>query len=234
MRQTLISKATRILLVCLIFGPYSPHAARAGPKPTDPIQTAQEALAIFQSANDQAGIARSYTLIGQYHYAQNSLTESTQYYDSALQLWRQQHNVPEEADALIMLGYIEGRKGEWLNGVSYLTQALNLVDEQDDPANMGRFVSGMGSIFNEIGLPENGLTQYQRSTQYYGQAKSYRYYTRSFMLTGYTYYLLKDYPAALTHLQEALYGLVSLGDLATALDLAQCHEHMGRVYIATD
>src|SRR5215212_5893256 len=255
MRQTLIIKATRILLVCLIVGPYFPHTARAGPPSTDSIQranelielsieqnfknhplaiqTAQKALALFQSANDQAGIARSYALIGQYHYAQNSMAESAQYYDSALQIWRQQHNVTEEAGALIMLGYIEGRKGEWLNGVSYLTQALNLVDEKNDPSNMGRFVSGMAYLFSEIGLPENGLTQLQRAKEYYAQAKDYRYYTRTSMLIGYTYYLLKDYPAALTHLQEALDGLVSLGDLATALDLAQCREHMGRVYIAT-
>lgn len=254
MRQTLLNKAIQILLVCLVVGPYFPHPARAGPKSTDPIQrankllelsqeqnlrnhplaiqTAQKALAIFQSANDEAGIATSYAYIGQYHFAQNSMTESAQYYHLARQIWHQQHNVPQEADALIMLGYIEGRNGEWLNGVSYLTQALNLVDEKDDPYNMGRFVSGMAYFFNEIGLPENGLTQYQRAKEYYLQAQNYRLYTRTIMLMGYTYYLLKDYPAALTHLQQALDGLVSLGDQAKTLDLAQCHEYMGQVYIA--
>ena len=254
MRRTLTIKAIRIVLVCLILAPYFPHAARAGPKTVDPIQqanqlldlsreqnltnhplavqTAKKALALFQSANDQAGIATSYYLIGQYHYAQNSMAESAQYFNSALQLWRQQHNVPEEAKTLIMLGYIEGINGEWLNGVSYLTQALNLVDEQNDLAFMGRFASGMGFVFNESGLPENGLTQYQRAGEYYSRAKSYRNYTRSILMTGYTYYLLKNYPAALTHLQEALNGFVNLGDLATELDLAECHENLGQVYIA--
>ena len=52
------------------------------------IQTAQEALALFQSANDLEGIATAYALIGQYNYAQNALDESARYYDLALQTWR--------------------------------------------------------------------------------------------------------------------------------------------------
>jgi CHAT domain-containing protein len=255
MRQIQISKATLILVVCLILVPYFPHAAaRAGPKSPDPlqranellelsqnqnltnhplaIQTAQEAVVLFQSANDQVGLATSYALLGQYHLAQNSTTESTQYFTSALQIWRQQHNVLQEANALIMLGYVEGRNGEWLNGVAYLTQALNLVDEQNDLAYMGRIASGMAYVFNESGLPEYGLTQFQRAREYFGQAKSYRYYTRTIMLTGYTYFLLKNYPAALTNLQEALDGFRNLGAQASKLDIAECHENMGRVYIA--
>src|SRR5215212_438116 len=127
MRQTLINKATLILLVCLILGQYSPLTARAGPERPNPVelakellnlsqtqnstnhslavQTAQEALALFQSAGDLVGTATSNALIGRYYYAQNLLTESAQYYDLALQIWRQQHNVLEEANTLIMLGY---------------------------------------------------------------------------------------------------------------------------------
>ncbi len=256
MRRTSYIKAIPILLVCLVLGPYFLTTARADPASLDPIkqankllelsksqnptnhplaiQTAQGALALFQSVNDQAGIAMSYALIGQYHYAQNSMTESARYYNSALRLWREQHNVLEEANALIMLGYIEGKNGEWLNGVSYLTQALNLVDEQNDLSNMARIASGMAYVFNESGLPENGLTQFQRAREYYGQAKSYRYYTRSIMLTGYTYFLLKNYPAALTHLQEALDGFEALMENPYRdLDIAECHEHIGQVHIAT-
>src|SRR5215216_1602839 len=195
MRRTISTKTIPILLVCLVLGPYLLGTARADPDSLDPIkqanrllelsqtqnptnhplaiQTAQEALALFQSANDQFGIARSYARIGQYHYAQNSLAESAQYFDSALRLWRQQHNVLEETNALIMLGYIEARNGEWLNGVSYLTEALNLVNEQNDLASMGQIATGMAYVFNESGLPENGLTQFRRASEYYSQAKSY-------------------------------------------------------------
>src|SRR5215208_2839283 len=255
MRQTLSSKATLILLVCLILGPYFPHSVRAGPEVPDliqrakellelsstqnttnhplAIQTAKEALALFQSANDHTGTATTYALLGQYHFAQSLLTESAHYYESALQIWRQQQNVQEEADALIMLSYIEGKNAEWLNGVSYLTQALNLVDEQHDAVLMGKIVSGMGYFFNESGLPENGLTQYQRAIEYYGQTTYYRNHTRSIMLTGYTYFLLKNYPAALTRLQEALDGFViNLDNPYRDLDVAECHEHMGQVYLA--
>jgi CHAT domain-containing protein len=252
MRQTLINKAIPVLMVCLILGPYFAHAARAGPEdsvehanellelskkqnPTNhplAIQTAEAALALFESANDRAGIATSRTLIGQYYYAQNSMPESARYYESALGLWREQHNLFQQVNALIMLGYIEGRNGEWLNGISYLTQALNLVDE-NDLSSMARIANGMGYIFNESGLPENGLTQFQRAREYYGRAKSYRYYTRSTLLTGLTQFLLQNYPTALTTLQEALDGFIALHDNPyRELDIAECHEHMGQVYIA--
>ena len=255
MRQTLIIKATLILLVCLVLGPYFPGAVRADSQSFDPIkhanellelssnqnltnhplaiQTAQEALALFQSANHQVGIAMSYARIGQYYFAQNSMTESAQYFDAALQIWRQQHNDVEEAKTLIMLGYIAGRNGEWLNGVSYLTQALNLVNEENDAAYMGRIASGLAYVFNESGLPENGLEQFQRAMGYFHEARDPRSYNRMILMTGYTYFLLKNYPAALTQLQRALHQFANTDDPAsTQLDVAECHEHMGRVYIA--
>ena len=97
------------------------------------------------------------------------------YYDLALQFWRQESNLQRQADALIYLGYIEARKGEWLNGVSYLTQAHNLINEQSDPVlRWAQIASGLGYLFNESGLPESGLAQYQRAMEYYRQAKDDR------------------------------------------------------------
>ena len=131
------------------------------------IETAKRALALYQSANDMPGIAYSYEQIGDRYLAQNLMPEATQYYELALQSFRQQSDVQKAASNLISLGYVEGRKAEWLSGISYVTQAQILTD---DPVQLARAAAGMAYFFNESGLPENGLTQYQRAMEYYRQA----------------------------------------------------------------
>lgn len=248
--------ATLALLVCLVFGwhvfvsvPAAPTASEDASQKARALldlsfeqntvnhdlatQTAQEALTLFESVDDQKGIADAYVLLGQYSYALSRLNEAAQYYELALQSWRQQHDVRNEAEALIQLGYIEGRKGEWLNGFSYLTEAQNLLDDENKPAPMARIAAGMAYFFNESGLPEYGLVQYQRAKEFYSQAQDARSYNRQIMLIGYTYYLLENYPAALTHLQQALAHFESSSDPRSPFDIVQCREYMGQLYIAT-
>jgi CHAT domain-containing protein/predicted negative regulator of RcsB-dependent stress response len=196
------------------------------------IQTAQESLALFQSVNDVVGIAKAHSQIGRCYLAQNATAEATQHYELALEIWRRQYNVQEQAEALINLGYVEGRKGEWLNGVSYFTQAHNLISQQNDPDRMGRIASGMGYFFNDSGAPEIGLTQYQRALEYFRQAQNPRYSDRMVMLIGFTYFLLGKYPESLTHLQQALASFESSPD-PRKLDIAQCQEYLARIYMAT-
>src|SRR5260370_33033001 len=62
------------------------------------VQTAQEALALFQSANDSIGTAKTYAHLGRCYYAQNTMSESAHYYDLALQIWRQGHNTQADAN----------------------------------------------------------------------------------------------------------------------------------------
>jgi CHAT domain-containing protein/predicted negative regulator of RcsB-dependent stress response len=250
-------KATLTLLICLVLltGCFVP-SIRADPSGDDPsqrahklldlsliqnrddhpraIQTAHEALALFQSVNDLDGIATAYSLIGQYHFAQNAMGESARYYELALHAWRQLSDLRGQARALIMFGYIDARKGEWLNAVSYLMQAHNLIDDANDPTQMAQIASGLGYVFNESGLPESGLGQYQRAMEYYKQAKHERYYNRAIMLIGYTYFLLGNHPAALKHLQQALTNFESSPEPTNVkLDIAECHEYLGRVYFST-
>ena len=99
------------------------------------------------------------------------MNEAAQNYESALQIWRQRQDTANQARALIQLGYTEGRKGEWINGFSYLTQAQNLLDDQNNMAAMARIATGMGYVFNESGLPAYGLIQYQRAKEYFRQVR---------------------------------------------------------------
>src|ERR1051326_8351115 len=198
------------------------------------LQTAQEALALFQSINDQEGIAESYLDLGTYYFAQNKMTEASQNFESALEIRHQRQEPDEEAKVLIQLGFVEARKGEWVNGFSYLTQAQNLLDDEDEPDQLARIAAGMAYIFNESGLPEYGLTQNQRAQHYFAQASNLRGYNRQIMKTGYTYFLLKKYPEALRELEQALEYFKSSGNSAANLDIAECEEYIGQVYLATE
>ena len=198
------------------------------------IQTARDALALFESINDRENIGDTHLILGRYYYALNRMNESAQSNELARQIWHQLQDPTKEARALIQLGYIEGRRGEWVNGFSYLLQAQNLLDDRNNIKEMARIAAGMGYFFNESGSPENGLIQYQRSRDYYQQDPTeVRSYNRQIMMVGYTYFLLENHPAALINLQDALERFKSSGDKDAEDDSAECEEYIGQTHLAT-
>src|ERR1043165_7468232 len=184
------------------------------------IQAGQQALALFQSINDQAGMGNSYLALGRHYYTLNEMKQSAQNYESALQIWRELQDLQKTAYALTYLGYIEGRRGDWPNGFSYLTQALMLSDNQNDLNQKARIAAGMGFFFDESGVPEYGLIQFKRAKEYFRQVSETRGYNRQIMLIGSTYLLLGNYAEAISNLQEALANFKSSDDEDAELDSA--------------
>lgn len=189
------------------------------------LRSAQKALALLQASANKEGIARAHALIGRYYFAQSDLPEATQNYENALGLWRDLDNPEEQAQILIMLGYVEVRKGEWSNSILLFTRAQSMIEGKNEPSMMGQIASGFADIFNESGLSNNALIQYQRALDYYRQTPEPIDDTMTIWALGSTYYLLGNYDAALSHLQQALAGVVSNSTYA-----AICSEYLGRVY----
>ena len=249
-------KATLSLLLCAVLTGCFVPSIRAGSEVTAPsqrayellklsktqnlrqnhplaIKTAQDALALFQSENDVVGIATAYDHLGGYYSAQHALSESARYYDLALQIWRQRSDLVNQANILISLSFVEAKKGEFMNSISYFTEAHTLIKNQNEPYQMARIAAGMAYTFNESGLPENGLEQYQRAMEYYRQAEKWRPVNLMMIQSGYTYFLLKNYSAALTHLHQALASFESWSEPEDVkLDIAECHDYLGQVYLA--
>lgn len=196
-------------------------------------ETTKQALVLFQSINDVAGQAATHDLLGDCYLAQNMMSQATQHYELALYFWRHKENLERQANALISLSYVEIRKGDWLSGISYLTQANSLIGDQPYFFQLGRIATGLAYLFNESGLPEEGLKHYQKAMEYYRRADKTESYNRMIMLVGYTNFLIKNYPAALTYLQQALNNFESLTDKKSKLNAAECHEYLGQVYLAT-
>jgi CHAT domain-containing protein/Tfp pilus assembly protein PilF len=189
------------------------------------LETAQAALPLWETLGDKQGLARTLAQAGRCYMAQNILPEATAHYERAVQIWREQNNPSEQAGALIMLGFIEYRKAEWQNSISYLTQAQGLIDEASEPLRMGQIAAGLAEAFNESGLPEIGLGHFQRALEYYRRTKNPHLVMIANRGLGITYCYLKDYPQALTHFQQALEGVGP-----NTPDAAQNYEHMGLVY----
>ena len=192
------------------------------------LQTAKQALDVWKGVGDNSGIALTLEQIGRCYFALSDFAEATQHYQQALQLWRQQNSLADQANNLIMLSYIEQGKGDWLNAISYLTQAQALVNEKTDPELMGQIASGLGAVFNDNGMPETALPQYQRALHYYRSTENTRDDNRMIMAIGYTYLLLRDTHSSLTNLEQALAGFDPSG-----LDAAECHEYIAQVQSST-
>src|SRR5262249_7983283 len=102
------------------------------------LQDAEESLALWKSTNQKLGMAKAYMIAGEFQMIQNNLVQSTSNYETAQKLW-EELNVPNQvAEALIMLGFIEYRKGAWQSSLSFYIRAQQLiVDEAAEPYMMG-------------------------------------------------------------------------------------------------
>ena len=193
---------------------------------TTALVTAQGALAVWQTLDDKEGSARAYAQLGRCYMAQNSLTSAAENLVKALELWRGLTNKAEEAEALILLGFIEFRKGEWQGSIDYYGQAYALLDEDAEPIKMGQIASGLGAAFLENGLPELGFDQYQRAVDYYQKSNDAMAVSYAICGLARSRYLQGDLTQASTYAHKSL-GLVDRESLMAALPL----EYLGRVHI---
>ena len=131
------------------------------------ILMSKSSLALWKSLGDKEGTARAHIRIGTFYLAQSLVEDATQNFLQALDVWRSLDNVPQQAEALIMLGFIEYRKGDWQASIDYYTQAYSMFDEGAEAQKMGQLSSGLGAAFNESGLPETAVVQYERALKHY-------------------------------------------------------------------
>jgi CHAT domain-containing protein len=194
------------------------------------LRTAQESLALWQSAGSRLGVARAMTAIGGYQLALNDLAESEHSSRAALEIWRELGLRGEEAEPLINLGFVEYRRGAWQDSLWLLAQAEGLLDPKSEPYRLGQITGGMGEAFIETGMHEAGLVKLRESLEYFRQAKRPVGVAVLTWDIGKTLHLMGDHPAAFDALRRALADAESLEELPL---VAMCHEYLGRAYAAT-
>lgn len=189
------------------------------------LSTAQESLNLWKSVNNKVGMANSYVAIGHYQLAQTNLVEATQSEEAALALWRELNVPPEQAEALISLGFVEYRKGAWQSYISFLTQARGLIDEESEPFRMGQISTGLGEAFIEIGLPEIGIVKLQDASQYFRKSRSPVAVLSLAWYIGRAHYLMGHYQEAQQQLEQALRDAQAINERPI---IAMCNEYLGR------
>src|SRR6185369_10791511 len=100
-----------------------------------------------------------------------------------------------------------------------------------DPDLLAGIAAGLGALFNESGLSESALIQFQRAMTYYQQLPNERGYNRMLLHIGRTHFLLGNYSTALTNIQQALTNFKRAAK-SEPLDITECHEYLGQVYFA--
>jgi CHAT domain-containing protein/Tfp pilus assembly protein PilF len=193
------------------------------------LNTAQQALALWQSLDYKRGIAQAYAAIGHYQLTQNNLTQATESHQEAFRLWGELNVPTEQAEALINLGFIEYRKAAWQNVFMYLTQAQDLLDPQAEPYKMGQITAGCADAFIESGMPETGLAKYRQALEYYQQTQNPRAKIVMVWGIGRTYYLLGNYTEAVSNLQSALADAEAIKEPTV---VAMCSDFLGQTYAA--
>lgn len=168
------------------------------------LQTAREAMALWQSLNDRRWMARTHSAIGHYLMAQSNVTEATRSHEAALLLWSELGVAEERAEALINLGFIEYRKGAWQNALTFFAQAQDLIDEKAEPYMMGQITGGLADAFLESGMPDAALPKFQQALEYYRLTQNPRAVAAIVWSIGRTQLYRGNHPEALESLQSAL------------------------------
>jgi CHAT domain-containing protein len=189
------------------------------------LQTATQALEIFSGLNDQPGMIQAKMRMAQYNLALGNLTDAKTLYEEIRQYWHAQQDPVEEAATLLDLNLVEQREGDWFNALQYLALAQPLIASHPDLFNQARFAASSAWVYNFNGLHDTARAEYENARAYFGQIPDARAVNRMTLLIGYTYVLQQNYNAAAPYLNAAL------ANFSIPVDLANCHEYLGLMYI---
>jgi len=192
------------------------------------IENAREASAIFTAIDNKDGIVRSQLTIGTIELSQTRLAEATESFENAKGTARAFGLSKLHSEAVISLGMVAYRKGEWQDVFELMREAESLIDGDADPEMMGKITAILGDTFLEIGLPEIALAKYQEAIQYY---KDYRSGVTGMTCSiGKAHFFSGHYSEALVSLDDA----VAKSAAQQSNWLATSHEFLGRTYAATN
>jgi CHAT domain-containing protein/tetratricopeptide (TPR) repeat protein len=193
------------------------------------MNTAKEALALYESIGDEAGVGNALGRIGQYHLAQSNFNEAQRCYEEAIKIWRKRNLPVRQAGSLIMLAYIEQSRGAWGPAFSLLTQAQLLLDENAEPYKMGQIIGSQAYAYTELGLPEIGLEKAHAALEHFRRAKDPLAVIAEIAFIGKLYYNMGNYPQAISYLEQSIKEAQAAND---DFDVYTNYEYLGQVYSA--
>lgn len=137
--------------------------AEEAENPTEALQYAEKALAIYKSKNDAPGTALALLKVGDLKMKITSPFDARDTYLKALEITQNLNNPTLHADALIALSNSYRLAGDYTTAGEKAAEALKFAQNANNPALMCRALLQEGVVFADLGLQDRAEINYQKA-----------------------------------------------------------------------
>ena len=188
-----------------------------------------ESLRAFELLDEPDEIAEAQSDLGICYWREGAVNEARVWLKQAL--GRAQSPLLQ-LRVLVNAAVVEIASGNFCEALSILEQAAPLLDQLDDPAEVGRFHMQKAATYRNLGGPENldrALIENAAASIHLEQANHKPFLGRVENNTGIIFLELGRYEEAIEHLDRARQVFTEIGDVGTA---ASVNETRARVFLA--
>jgi two-component sensor histidine kinase len=189
-------------------------------------------LETFEKANDRKGMITTYGKLGSLFYSlekwEDALNYTQRSYEEATK-----ENLPEEISyAAHLLSDIYGETGENDRAMEYISEALAIYQELDDPLHILLALNARGLRLSETGRCREAIADYQKAMQIARDIEALFALNAIYHNMGNCYYALGAYRQALDFLQKSIASTLEQGERwvedKTYARLASAYAGLGR------
>lgn len=193
---------------------------------------ANKAKIIFASLNDPIRLGQSLQNIANIKLLNGELEQAITPYLEAMELFKKKNNLKGMATCTMSLGMIMKKLKNFPKSEEYYTNALKLYEADKDKDGVARCYQNMGNLKNEYFALDsnvihlnNMMTYYKKAENVYQELGDKKQIAAIKSNIGVTYRELKNYPKAITELNEAMALKKELGikDHDTYTALGKCY-----------
>ncbi len=189
----------------------------------------EAALALFESAADDRGVASSIDDIGKLHWLRGDYEKALEYTQRSLAMRRRLGERRSIALSLNNLGLVYQDSGQFTPALDAFEQALRIRREINDLVGVSITLNNLGTVAQDQGDDARALALFREALDIASETGDKNRITLVLTNLGETHNRLGDPDRALAFLKEARSNADELGD---KLGLAEAIRGIGKAYLA--
>ncbi len=190
----------------------------------------KQALAIYETLGDRAGMARATGNIGTALYAIGQNVQALEQYQRALALYTELQDVVGKGIVVGRIGSVHFSAGDFSQALEHYRVALDINAVLGDRSGVARVLGNIGNLYHATGENPLAFEHLRRALDIYTLLDDSSGVARVTGLIGNVYHAAGDYPKSIEHYQQSL-------DLHTASNdrphMALMISNIGNVCTAT-
>lgn len=115
------------------------------------------ALACFEMANNEVGLAETYGNLGNYFFRQGNYTSAQSWFTKAIEINRSLQRDAENASIVATLGLIYMNQGHYDEGIRWLEEQLDIAQRSEDKQALTILYTNLGIVYLEKGSLDSAL-----------------------------------------------------------------------------